>query len=124
MTALKLGPDDHLGPTRFFVDPDWPDCWIVSSGETVIVTCGTSVPARGVLRQAYLAEGAAFFRDSAGGVWPLPYANPCVTRTDEDLTQTITRLMSDAGADVQSHDTAVETNILLWQYIQTSPTSV
>ncbi len=121
LLPVELGPDDHLAPTGFFVDPDWPDCWIVSSGETVIVTCGTSVPARGVLRQAYLADGAAFFLDSAGGVWPLPYTNPRVTSTDEDLAQAITRLMSDAGADVQSPDLAVETNVLLWQHIQASP---
>jgi hypothetical protein len=64
-TSVEIGPNDHLAPTGYFVDTEWPDCWIVSSGETVIVTCGTSVPARVVLRQAYLAEGAAFFR---GGV--------------------------------------------------------
>ncbi|AGB27281.1 hypothetical protein Mycsm_07187 (plasmid) [Mycobacterium sp. JS623] len=121
MLPVELGPDDHLAPTGFHVDPDWPDCWIVSLGETVIVTCGVSVPARGVLRQAYLAEGAAFFRDSLGGVWPLPCKRYRPTDTDEDLAQTLTRLLVDAGADVESPDAAVETNLLLWQQIQASP---
>jgi hypothetical protein len=54
-------------------------------------------------------------------VWPLPYTNPGVTTTDEDLAQTITRLMGDAGADVETPHAAIETNVLLWQHIQTSP---
>ena len=74
-----------------------------------------------MLRQAYLAYGASFFRDSAGGVWPLPYTNPRVADRDEDLAQAITRLIADAGADVESPESAVETNIHLWQRIRTSP---
>ena len=121
MLPTELGPNDHLAPTGYFVDTEWPDCWIVSSGETVIVTCGTSVPARGVLRQAYLAEGAAFFLDSFGVAWPLPYKKPRPTNTDEDLAQALSRLMFDAGADVEHPDAAVDTNPLVWRQIQASP---
>ena len=121
MLPTELGPNDHLAPTGYFVDTEWPDCWIVSSSETVIVTCGTSVPARGVLRQAYLAEGAAFFLDSFGVAWPLPYKKPRPTNTDEDLAQALSRLMFDAGADVEHPDAAVETNPLVWRQIQASP---
>ncbi len=85
MLPIELGPNDHLAPTGFFVDTESPHCWIVSSGETVIATCGTSVPARGVLRQAYLAEGAVFFLDSSGVTWPLKYKPPGPANTDEDL---------------------------------------
>jgi hypothetical protein len=120
MLPTALGPNDHLAPTGYFVDTELPDCWIVSSGETVIVTCGTSVPARGVLRQAYLADGAAFFLDSSGVAWPLPYKKPLPTNTDEDLAQALSRLMLDAGADVEHPDAAVETNLSVWQQIQAS----
>lgn len=116
--ATELGPEDHLAPTGFFVDSDWPDCWVVASGETVIATCGTSVPARGVLRQAYLADEAAFFVDSPGVVWPLPYKKDRPTNTVEDLAQALSRLMSDAGADVEDPAADVDTNPLVWRHLQ------
>ena len=41
--------------------------------------------------------------------------------TDEDLAQGITRLMFDAGADVENVDGAVDTNPDVLKRIQTSP---
>ncbi len=120
MLPAEIGPDDHLSPTGYFYDTEWPDCWVISAGETVVVTCGTSVPARGVLRQAYLAKGAAFFIDSMGNAWPLPYKNPRSATDDEDLAQVLSRLMLDAGADVENPDGEVETNTTVWRRIRTS----
>lgn len=119
MLPAEMRPGDHLAPTGYHVDPDWPDCWIVSAGETVIVTCGTSVPARGVLRQAYLSDGAAFFLDSTGATWPLPY--PQAANTDETKAQTLSRLLLDAGADVDDPQSTVPTNPLVLQQIQALP---
>ncbi|WND60186.1 hypothetical protein QQA43_30540 (plasmid) [Mycolicibacterium vanbaalenii] len=119
MLPAELRPGDHLAPTGYHVHPDWPDCWVVSAGETVIVTCGTSVPARGVLRQAYLSDGAAFFRDSNGATWPLPY--PQATNTDETMAQTLSRLLLDAGADVDDPHSAVPTNPWVLHQIQALP---
>lgn len=116
--ATELGPEDHLAPTGFFVDSDWPDCWVVASGETVIATCGTSVPARGVLRQAYITDEAGFFLDSCGVVWPLPYKKDRPTNTVEDLAQALSRLMTDAGADVEDPAADVDTNPLVWRQLQ------
>ena len=74
-----------------------------------------------MLCQAYLAEGAAFFLDSSGVAWPLPYKKRRPTNTEEDLAQALSRLMFDAGADVEHPDAAVETNPLVWRQIQASP---
>lgn len=121
MLPAELGPDDHLSPTGYFTDTEWPDCWVVACGETVIVTCGVFAPARGVLRQAYLAAGVAFFVDSCGKPWPLPFKRARPTITDDDLAQGITRLMLDAGADVETVDGAVDTNPDVLKRIQTRP---
>ena len=120
MLPAEMRPGDHLAPTGFHIDPELPACWVVSAGETVIVTCGTSVPARGVLRQAYLADGVAFFLDSTGKTWPLPYPQS-TANTDETMAQTLSRLMIDAGADVDDPGSAVATNPLVLQQLWDTP---
>lgn len=111
---------DQLTPTGYFTDPRNPDSWIVAQNHTVVVTCGTSVPAHGVLEKAYLDAGAAFFIDSHNVAWPMPYP-PFPTDPDNHaLAQTLTRLILDAGADVADPNSAVETNEELVKRIQTA----
>lgn len=62
--SRRWRPNSARRITGYFVDSDWPDCWVVS-GETVLVARGTSVPAHGVLRKAYIIGEAAFFLDAA-----------------------------------------------------------
>ncbi|WP_293003359.1 hypothetical protein [Mycobacterium sp.] len=101
---------DPTTPTRYYSDPRNPDCWIVTHNHTVIVTCGTSVPASGVLEKAYLDAGAAFFLDSDNIAWPMPYPALPDEDSESTLAQTLTRLIGDAGADVDDPGSAVPTN--------------
>jgi hypothetical protein len=105
LLPVELGPDDHLAPTGFHTDPNWPDCWIVSSGETIIVTMGDVRPGPRCASARLPRRGAAFFRDSAGGVWPLPYTKSPRHRHRRGPGPDHHRLMGDAGADVESHPT-------------------
>lgn len=111
---------DQLTPPRYYTDPRNPDCWIVTQNQTVVVTCGTSVPAHGVLEKAYLDAGAAFFLDSNHVAWPMPYPLLPTDNTEYTLAQTLTRLILDAGADVADPDHAVATNEELVRRIQSA----
>lgn len=111
----EVGDADSLPSTSYYCDPLWPDCWIAAEGNTAVTTVGTSVPATGYLTHVYVTSRAAFFRDSAGVVWPLPY--PRVVASTADLAQTIARLMIDAGADVDDPAAAVAVDQVLWQRI-------
>jgi hypothetical protein len=111
---------DQLTPTGYFTDPRNPDCWIITQNHTVVVTCGTSVPAHGVLEKAYLDAGAAFFIDSHNVAWPMPYPPFPTDPDDHALAQTLTRLILDASADVADPHSAVKTNEKLVKRIQTA----
>ncbi len=70
---------DNDDPRYCLTHLRWPDCWTLRQGDTTFLTVGTSVPARGRLVELYIADGAAFFRDSTGAVWPLPLRREPVT---------------------------------------------
>ncbi|WP_082931611.1 hypothetical protein [Mycolicibacterium setense] len=101
--------------TRYFSDPYWPDCWIVSEGLTVVATVGTSVPARGCLAQAYVDVQAAFFTDEAGVAWPLPV--PTGGRERQNFNHTVGQLITDAGTDVDKVSSDAESGPLDWASI-------
>lgn len=122
LALQSLPPEIHLAdqltPTGYFTDPHNPDCWIVTQNHTAVVTCGTSVPAHGVLEKAYLDAGAAFFLDSHNIAWPMPYPLLPTDDSERTLAQTLTRLILDAGADVADPYTAVATNEELVRRLQ------
>jgi len=109
---------EPLGPTRYFTDPRNPDCWIVAQNHTVVVTCGTSVPAHGVLGKAFLDAGAALFTDSDNVAWPMPYPPLPTDPPEHALAQTLTRLILDAGSDVADPAAAVEVSSELIKRIE------
>ena len=93
-------------PAQCLVHPRWPSCWAIRQGNTTFLTTGTSVPASGHLTELHIAEDAAFFRDSTGAVWPMPL--PRQGRTTPLIATAITKLMLDAGTDVDAREDDID----------------
>ncbi len=91
-----------------------PDLWaVITADGTVYATVGSSVPASGGLIEAAVTDHAAFFRDTAGQVWPLPRGRHTIYsgawfpgNQPRTLAAVLTRLTDDAAADVADIDPA------------------
>jgi hypothetical protein len=106
-----------------------PDCWAaITSTGAVYTTVGSSAPAAtGQLESALVTYDAAFFETTAGEVWPLPHLratgyNAGYGGTDpQALTQTLSRLLRDAAADVESAAGEVPTVASVWEAVRARP---
>ncbi len=97
-------------PVRWLADPatGHGHSWIIQGDDDVVYAgVGTSTPgAAGQLVAAEIGDDAAFFRDTAGTVWPLPDTSYDYYRTGYDgggpqrLAETLTSLLRDAGCEV------------------------
>ena len=92
------------------------DCELRRDRHRRLRNLGTAGACPGLARRR-----STFFLDSSGVASAVPYKTPRPTNTDEDLAQALSRLMLDAGADVEHPDAAVETNLLVWMQIPASP---
>ncbi|SPX94888.1 Uncharacterised protein [Mycobacterium xenopi] len=98
----------RVRPVRWLTDPDTPNSWIIQGDNAIVYAgVGTSTPgAAGQLVEAEIDDDAAFFRDGAGHIWPLPDAGYDYYRTGyqgggpQRLAETLTTLLRDAAADV------------------------
>ena len=94
-------------PVRWLTDPDNKNTWIIQGDNAVVYAgVGTGTPrAHGQLLDAEIDDDAAFFRDGARHIWPLPDAGYDYYRTGYDgggplrLAETLTTLLRDAAAD-------------------------
>lgn len=99
---------DRVQPVRWLRDPYNPNTWIIhGDNDTIYAGVGTHMPAAtGKLTDAEIDDEAAFFRDSAGQIWPLPDTGYHYYRTGYDgagpqrLAETLTLLLRDATIDV------------------------
>lgn len=95
-------------PVRWLTDADCEHSWIIQGDDDVVyVGVGTSTPgAKGQLVEAEIADTAVFFRDTAGGLWPVPDTSYDYYRTGFDgggpqrLAETLTSLLRDASSEV------------------------
>ncbi|ORW49749.1 hypothetical protein AWC21_01600 [Mycolicibacterium peregrinum] len=86
-----------------------PDSWVVVTDDTVYVAVSWSVPAAGQLTELHFKGPLnAFFRDSRGQVWPLPWTGrPAGTGPHggefprKALRNVVTNLVLDAAGDVR-----------------------
>ena len=112
-----LTPEQEGQPRTWWYDPQNPrGCWITETLDgTYHATVGTTVPATGRLQEFELESGlAAFFRDDAGMVWPIPprgldYFNSGYAGTGpQELVEAVTALRINAAADIDTaaHATA------------------
>ena len=95
-------------PVRWLTDPDCEHSWIIQGDDDVVYAgVGTSTPgAKGRLVEAEIADNTAFFRDTAGGLWPVPDTSYDYYRTgyegsgQQRLAETLTSLLRDASSEV------------------------
>ncbi|MDV3133339.1 helix-turn-helix domain-containing protein [Mycobacterium sp. 29Ha] len=95
-------------PVRWLTDPDNENTWIIQGDNGIVYAgVGTSTPgARGQLLDAEINDEAAFFRDGARHIWPLPDTGFDYYRTGYEgsgpqrLAETLATLLRDATADV------------------------
>ncbi|OHV03539.1 helix-turn-helix transcriptional regulator [Mycobacterium talmoniae] len=95
-------------PVRWLTDLDNPHTWAIEANNgTIYAGVGTSTPgALGQLTEAEIDHQAAFFRDTAGQVWPVPDTGFDYYRTGyngagpQRLAETLTLLAADARTDV------------------------
>ena len=106
-----LTPEQEGQPRTWWYDPQNPrGCWITETLDgTYHATVGTTVPATGRLQEFELESGlAAFFRDDAGMVWPIPprgldYFNSGYAGTGpQELVEAVTALRINAAADIDT----------------------
>lgn len=105
---MLSGSDDHQ--LTWWTSRQDPNCWVIKTADDVVyATVGTKVPATGHLREFELQVGrgrAAYFRDSAGVVWPMPprgfaYHNCGYNGTGPiELAEAVTALRKDAAVDL------------------------
>lgn len=94
-------------------DPLHPDLWVIRVGATYFYNVPPSVPATGTLQDVSIVEDdyqvAAFFRDTAGTVWPVPSGHGDINvgyagTGPYTLATVLHTLAQDAAADVRTRE--------------------
>ncbi len=101
-----------------------PDSWaVITSGGTIYTTVGSAVPAGGRLQSVLVTGEASFFETTEGQVWPLPqlagvgYNAGYGGAGPRALAQALSRLLGDAGADVEDPDGGVDDVAAVWEAV-------
>lgn len=116
---------------RYYRHPQNNDGWIVMfddpvHGTVLYLSLTTHVAAVGVLTEFELNGNTAFFRDSAGTVWPMPtessgYSSGYAGTGPQELFRAVRALSIDAAMDLRHSPHVRKDTDPLWKYLRTTP---